>query len=93
MLVITDLNRIHWDSSLSESLKPIRCILQQHQALRTYLPPSTPHFNPLNPLFAKVKSQLASKNIKTTSDLEEEMWKCALGMKDEPISPYFDQMK
>ena len=58
------MNKIHLDPlDLPEEQKPINCILQNYQAVRYYLPPSSPHFNPIDSIFAQVKQSLFKKEI------------------------------
>lgn len=75
LILITDMNKIHLDPLDSEK-KPIKHLLGHYNARRFYLPPSSPHLNPLESMFTHLKTKLLKKDIKSSSDLKNYMHNC-----------------
>lgn len=64
ILIITDMNKIHLDpTNVSDDMKPIKSWLHKYQAKRYYLPPSSPQLNPIESMFANLKSKLFKREI------------------------------
>jgi transposase len=56
------MNKIHLDpNGINENMKPIKNLLKKYNAKRYYLPPSSPHLNPIESMFANLKSKLFKK--------------------------------
>lgn len=75
LILITDMNKIHLDTFDSEN-KPIKSILKRYNTRRFYLPPASPHLNPLESMFTHLKTKLLKKDIKSSSDLRNYMQSC-----------------
>lgn len=64
VLVITDLHKIHLDHfSVPKDQRPIKAILDHFHVKRYLIPPSSPHFNPIESMFSNIKSKLFKKEI------------------------------
>lgn len=67
MVLITDLNRIHFDRfDIKEDENSIAAVVARLNLLRLFLPPESPHINPLEALFTNLKARLLKKDIKTS---------------------------
>lgn len=77
LIVITDMNKIHLDPfGAKEDQKPIKSMIRKYNARRFYLPPASPHLNPLESMFAYLKTKLLKKDIKSSSELKNYMQSC-----------------
>lgn len=89
LILITDMNKIHLDP-LDSDHKPIKNLLTRFNTRRFYLPPSSPHLNPLESMFTHLKTKLLKKDIKSSSDLKNYMHNCMEEMSNISVEVYFD---
>lgn len=75
LILITDMNKIHLDPFDSDH-KPLKALLKRYNTRRFYLPPASPHLNPLESMFTHLKTKLLKKDIKSSSDLRNYMQTC-----------------
>jgi hypothetical protein len=90
IVLITDMNKVHLDPFGVNEPKPLRCILNKYNARRFYLPPASPHLNPLESMFTNLKTKLFKKDIHGSHDLYEHMSKCMQDMSQESVEVYFE---
>lgn len=76
IILITDMNKIHLDPYGPSEPKPIKQLLNQYHARRIYLPPASPHLNPLESIFTNLKTKLFKKEIHGAVELLDHMKRC-----------------
>ena len=94
ILVLTDMNKIHLDPfGLRKEDKPIRNVLEKFGSKRYYLPPSSPHLNPIESIFTNLKTKLLKKEIRRIPDLKDNIYKLMVDISQESVEVYFDDVQ